>query len=81
MRTKKTIKYVGKKRSSCGLNQTPHIGNTRSLILREEHRQRVSENRVLRIFRPKGDEIIGGENCIMRSFITSILLARYNEND
>jgi hypothetical protein len=42
------------------------------LILREEHRLRVFENRVLRrIFRPKRDETIGGgENCIMRSFIT-----------
>jgi hypothetical protein len=31
--------------------------------LREEHRLRVSENRVLRrIFRPKREEVIGGEN-------------------
>jgi hypothetical protein len=37
--------------------------------LREEHRLRVFENRVLRgIFGPKRDE-----NCIMRSFITCTL--------
>jgi hypothetical protein len=48
---------------------------TLSLILREEHRLRVFENRVLRkIFRPKRDEVIGGwRTCIMRSFITCIL--------
>jgi hypothetical protein len=34
---------------------------TWSLILREERRLRVFENRVLRrIFGPKGDEVIGG---------------------
>jgi hypothetical protein len=34
---------------------------TRSLTLREEHRLRVFENRVLRrIFGPKRDEVIGG---------------------
>jgi hypothetical protein len=34
---------------------------TRSLVLREEHRLGVCENRVLwRIFGPKRDEIIGG---------------------
>jgi hypothetical protein len=34
---------------------------TWSLTLREEHRLRVFENRVLRrIFRPKGDEVTGG---------------------
>ena len=32
---------------------------TWSLILREEHRLRVSENRVLRIFGPKRDKITG----------------------
>jgi hypothetical protein len=49
---------------------------TCSLTLREEHRLRVFENRVLRrIFGPKGmkrQEV--GENCIMRSFITCTLL-------
>jgi hypothetical protein len=30
-----------------------------SLTLREEHRQRVSESRVLRIFGPKRDELTG----------------------
>jgi hypothetical protein len=38
---------------------------TWTLILGEEHRLRVFENRVLRIF---------GENCIMRSFMTFTLL-------
>jgi hypothetical protein len=34
--------------------------------LREEHRLRVSENRVLRrIFGPKRDKMDRGENCIM----------------
>jgi hypothetical protein len=45
---------------------------TWSLTLREEHRLRVFENRVLRrIFGPRRDEMTGdGGNCIMRSFIT-----------
>jgi hypothetical protein len=47
---------------------------TLSLTLREEHRLRVSENRVLRrIFGPKRNEGVG-KNCIMRSFITYTLL-------
>jgi hypothetical protein len=33
---------------------------TLSLTLREEHRLRVFENRVLRIFGPKRDEVMGG---------------------
>jgi hypothetical protein len=33
---------------------------TWSLILREEHRLSVFENRVLRIFGPKRDEVTGG---------------------
>jgi hypothetical protein len=49
---------------------------TWSLTLREEHRLRVFENKVLRIFgrRRDGEEV--GENCIMRSFITCTLLLR-----
>jgi hypothetical protein len=45
---------------------------TWSLILREEHRLRVFENRVLRgIFGLKRDEVIGGWRKLqMRSFIT-----------
>jgi hypothetical protein len=36
------------------------MGETWSLILREEHRPRVFDNRVLRrIFRPKRDEVTG----------------------
>jgi hypothetical protein len=42
---------------------------TWSLTLREEHRLRVFENRLLRrIFGPRRDEVTG--DCIMRSFIT-----------
>jgi hypothetical protein len=43
--------------------------------LREEHRLRVFENRMLRrIFGPKRDEVTGeGENCIMRSFVICTL--------
>jgi hypothetical protein len=33
---------------------------TLSLTLRDEHRLRVFENRVLRIFGPKRDEVTGG---------------------
>jgi hypothetical protein len=46
-----------------------------SLTLREEHRLRVFENRVLRrIFGPKRDEVAGGgENCIMRSCVVCTL--------
>jgi hypothetical protein len=33
---------------------------TWSLTLREEHKLRVLENRVLRIFGPKRDEVTGG---------------------
>jgi hypothetical protein len=48
---------------------------TWSLIVAEEHRLKVFENRVLRrIFRPKGDEMVGGwRNCVMRNFITCTL--------
>jgi hypothetical protein len=44
---------------------------TWSLTLREEHRLRIFENRVLRrIFGPKRDEVTGSaENFIMRSFM------------
>jgi hypothetical protein len=37
----------------------PVVCETLSLILREEHRLRVFENRVLSIFGPKGDEMTG----------------------
>jgi hypothetical protein len=48
---------------------------TWSLALREEHRLRMFENRVLRrIFGPRTDEVTGDwRNCIMRSFITCTL--------
>jgi hypothetical protein len=45
-----------------------HVCET-CLTLREEHRLRVFENRVLRIFGPKQNEEVG-ENCIVRSFIS-----------
>jgi hypothetical protein len=47
-----------------------------SLTVREEHRLRVFEKKVLRrIFGPKRDEVSekGGENCIMRSFVICTL--------
>jgi hypothetical protein len=37
-----------------------YVCETWSLTLREEHRLRVFENRVLRIFGPKRDEVTGG---------------------
>jgi hypothetical protein len=45
---------------------------TWSLTLKEEHRQRVFENRLLtRIFGLKGMKLLeAGENCIMRGFVT-----------
>jgi hypothetical protein len=47
---------------------------TWSLTLREEHKLRVFENRVLRrIFGPKREEDDHGGNCIMMNFITCIL--------
>jgi hypothetical protein len=47
---------------------------TWSLTLREEHRLRVFENRVLRkIFGPKGRKTDHGENCIMMNFTACIL--------
>jgi hypothetical protein len=48
---------------------------TWSLALREEHRLRVFENRVLRrIFGSKRNEVAeNGENCIMRSFVICTL--------
>jgi hypothetical protein len=43
---------------------------TWSLILREERRLRVYENRVLRIFGPKRDKAKGnGENYLMRTLM------------
>jgi hypothetical protein len=46
------------------------------LTLREEHRLRVFENRVLRrIFGPKRDEVTG-ENCVRRSFLILIRIIK-----
>jgi hypothetical protein len=44
-----------------------------SLTLREEHRLRVFENRVLRIFGTKSMKMDRGENCIMVNFTACIL--------
>jgi hypothetical protein len=51
-----------------------------SLTLREVHRLRVFKNRVLRgILGPKGRKCReGGENCIMRSFISCTCFFKYN---
>jgi hypothetical protein len=50
------------------------MGVKLSLILREEHRLRVFENRVLRIFGEKSDEVTGRlRKCILRNFITYTL--------
>jgi hypothetical protein len=47
---------------------------TWSLTLREEHRLRGSENRLLRrIFGPKGKKTDRGENCITMNFTVCIL--------
>jgi hypothetical protein len=46
------------------------VGVKLGLALREEHRLKVFENRVLRrIFGPKRDEVMGELSCIMRNFI------------
>jgi hypothetical protein len=49
-----------------------HGCETWSSTLKEEHRLRVFENRVLRrIFGPKREEVVGDtKDCIMRSCIT-----------
>jgi hypothetical protein len=46
---------------------------TWSLTLREEHRLRVFDNKVLRTFGPKRRKIDRRENCIMMNFTASIL--------
>jgi hypothetical protein len=56
------------------LNMVLYGCETWSLTLREEHRLRVFENRVLRgIFGPKGDEVIG---CWRK--LHNVLFAEYN---
>jgi hypothetical protein len=47
---------------------------TWSVTLREEHRLRVFENRMMRrIFGPKGMKTDRGDNCIMMNFIACVL--------
>jgi hypothetical protein len=47
---------------------------TWSLTLREEHKLRVLENRVLRrIFGSKRHEVTGGENYVTKSFVICTL--------
>jgi hypothetical protein len=51
---------------------------TWSLTLREEHRLRVSENKVQkRVFEPKRDEVIGG----WRKLLNGELFVKYNRKD
>jgi hypothetical protein len=51
-----------------------HGYETLSLTLKEEHRLRVFENRVPRIFGPKRDEVTGSrENCTTKSFVICTL--------
>jgi hypothetical protein len=53
---------------------------TWSLTLREEQRLRMFENRVLRrILGPKGVEVAGDGDCMMKSFIIYTLLQIYLE--
>jgi hypothetical protein len=56
---------------------------TWSLTLREEHRLRAFENRVLRrIFGPKTEAVMeAGRNCIVRSFITCTQNCQVMEED
>jgi hypothetical protein len=61
-----------------------HVCETWSLALREEHRLRVFENRVLRKYLDlKGRKMDRGENCIMMNFMTcnlhQILLGWLNQ--
>jgi hypothetical protein len=42
------------------LPAVPYVCETKSLTLREEDRLKVYENRVVRIFGPKRDEVTGG---------------------
>jgi hypothetical protein len=53
----------------------PAIRETWSVTIREEHRLRMFENRVLRwIFEPKRDKLtVNGENGITRSFMICTL--------
>jgi hypothetical protein len=55
---------------------------TWSLTLREEHRLRVFENRVLRrIFGPKRDEVTGGWRKLHNENLHKLFFAKYNYND
>jgi hypothetical protein len=78
-----------KRYKSPGIIQTVilHGCETWSLTLREEHRLRVFEKRMLRrIFGPKWDEVMGEcRSCIMGSFIICthhpILLGKSNQGE
>jgi hypothetical protein len=51
---------------------------TWSLILGEEYRLRVSENRILRLFGPKREEVTGGWRKLqIRSFVYDLKLSQY----
>jgi hypothetical protein len=49
-----------------------------SLTLREEHRLRVFENRVLRRFGPKRDEVTGEWRKLHNEELHDVLFAKYN---
>jgi hypothetical protein len=53
-----------------------------SLTLREEHRLRVFENRVLRkIFGPKRDEVTGEWRRLRNKALSSVFLTKYHSDD
>jgi hypothetical protein len=65
----------------CGAGSDVWGSETWSLILREEHRLRVFENRVLRgIFGPKRNEVVGGwrnlNNEELHNFCGSSIIIR-----
>jgi hypothetical protein len=51
---------------------------TWSVTLREEHRLRVFENRVLRIYGPKGDEVTGGWRKLHKEELHNFYSSNYN---
>jgi hypothetical protein len=54
---------------------------TWSLTLREEQRLRVSENKILRIFEPKRDEVIGGWRKMHNEGHHNLYSSKYYYND
>jgi hypothetical protein len=53
-----------------------------ALILREDHRLRVFENRVMRrIFGPKREKVTGGWRKLHNEFYNLYVLTKHNQND